>query len=97
MTIVVQISHLNQNQHDMTSNSNILIPTTFNENNGYNLCAIVHNNNFGHYTATVKVDNNWILVSNNDLEVVLAPEKEAIEKTTAEILFYRKGKEVAEG
>ncbi len=94
MTIVVQISHLHQNRHDMTYNSNILIPTTFNENNGYNLCAIVHYNNFGHYTATVKVDNNWILVSNNDLKVVL--EKEAIEKTTAQILFYREGKEVAE-
>ena len=68
----------------------------------YNICAVVHHvpptNNRrtkdaddgyrGHYTAAVKVDDNWILVDDSELSVV--KEEQAMNKETATILFYQK-------
>jgi hypothetical protein len=47
--------------------------------------------NNGHYTATVKVGNKWILANNEKLEIVSAKKADEKEATT-EIIFYLKAK-----
>jgi len=63
----------------------------------YKILAVIHyqeneSSKKGHYTATVKVDNKWILANNEKLEIVSA--KEAENKATAQIVFYSKAKSV---
>ena len=63
----------------------------------YNLCSVIHhlscksgklkdtNGVEGHFTAAVKIDNNWISVDDEKMAKI-----NAINGSTARILFYRK-------
>jgi ubiquitin C-terminal hydrolase len=72
--------------------------STNNENEiMYNLCSVVHHKPSkcgkskdtkgveGHFTAAVKVDDNWISVDDEKLEKI-----DAINGSTTRILFYRR-------
>ena len=67
------------------------------EKEEYKILAVIHyqendSSKKGHYTATVKVGNKWILANNEKLEIVSA--KKAEKEATAQIVFYLKAKSV---
>lgn len=67
------------------------------DNEEYKILAVIHyqendSSNNGHYTATVKVGNKWILANNEKLQIVTA--KKAENEATAQIVFYSKAKSV---
>lgn len=58
------------------------------ENNGVELVSNENTAVTGHFIATVKVGDNWILT--DDEKVNIVDEKEVIDGTTSYILFYKK-------